>query len=142
MNVRAYANQYRQTAVTSAVLDADPHRLISLMLAGARERMRRAAACMASGNLARKGEAILEASTIVGHLDSSLNHEAGGELAGNLSALYEYIQRRLLEANLNNDVGPLTECDGLLADIESAWNAIAPSQAATPATVAVAGAAR
>lgn len=138
MNVRAYANQYRQTAVTSAVLDADPHRLISLMLAGARERMRRAAACIGSGNVARKGEAILEASTIIGHLDSSLNHEAGGELAGNLSALYEYIQRRLLEANMHNDAQALAECDQLLGDIESAWNAIAPGQA----PVAAAGAGR
>ncbi|GAB2523923.1 flagellar export chaperone FliS [Lysobacter humi (ex Lee et al. 2017)] len=129
MNVRAYANQYRQTAVSSAVLDADPHRLISLMFAGLRERLRRAAACIEAGNQPRKGEAISEASLIVGHLDGCLNHDAGGDIAGNLAALYDYLQRRLLEANVRNDASILLECDGLVADIESAWNAISPAPA-------------
>ena len=129
MNHRAYASQYRQTSVSSAVLDADPHRLIALMFSGLRNRLRLAAACIETGNVARKGEAITEASTIVGHLDGCLNHEAGGEIAANLSALYDYIQRRLLEANMRNDADILRECDSLLADIESAWNAIAPSPA-------------
>lgn len=129
MSHRAYATQYRQTAVSSAVLDADPHRLVSLMFAGLRERLNLAAACIEAGNVARKGEAISEASTIVGHLDGSLNHEAGGEIADNLSALYDYIQRRLLVANAQNDAAALVECAGLVGDIESAWNAIAPAQA-------------
>lgn len=124
MSYHAHARQYRQTAVSSAVLEADPHRLVSLMFSGARERLQLAAACVDSGNLARKGEAISEASTIVGALDGSLNMEAGGEIAQNLSALYDYIQRRLLDANLQNDAAPLRECDRLLADIEGAWNAI------------------
>ncbi len=130
MSLNAYAKQYRQTAVTSAVIDADPHRLVSLMFAGARERMQLAAACIDAGNTARKGQAITEASAIVGHLDGSLNMEAGGEIAQNLSALYDYVQRRLLEANVGNDTQALRECDGLLADIESAWNAIAPDRLA------------
>lgn len=125
MSYHAHARQYRQTAVSSAVLEADPHRLVSLMFAGARERLQLAAACVETGNVARKGEAISEASTIVGALDGSLNMEAGGEIAQNLSALYDYIQRRLLDANLQNDAAPLRECDSLLADIEGAWNAVA-----------------
>lgn len=126
MSLNAYAKQYKQTAVSSAVLDADPHRLVSLMFSGLRERLLLAAACIEAGNVARKGQAITEASTIVAHLDGSLNMEAGGEIAQNLSALYDYIQRRLLEANMRNDPAALRECDGLIADIQSAWEAIAP----------------
>lgn len=132
MSYRAYATQYRQTAVSSAVLDADPHRLVSLMFAGLRERLDLAAACIEAGNVARKGQAISEASTIVGHLDGSLNHEAGGEIADNLSALYDYIQRRLLVANAQNDASVLHECAALVADIEGAWNAIAPASSPEP----------
>lgn len=128
MSHRAYATQYRQTAVSSAVLDANPHRLVSLMFAGLRERLQLAAACIEANNVARKGEAISEASTIVGHLSASLNHEAGGEIASNLAALYDYIQRRLLTANMQNDVAALNECASLVADIEGAWNAISPHQ--------------
>jgi flagellar protein FliS len=126
MYSRNLAAQYKQTGVTSAVLDADPHKLISLLFAGARERLRIAVACTEVGNLARKGEAISQASLIIGSLDGALDHEAGGEIAASLGALYEYAQLRLVEANLRNDVAILQEIDGLLGEIESAWNAIAP----------------
>jgi len=116
-SARAFANQYRQTAVSSAVLDADPHRLIELMLAGARERTRLAAA-------------ISEAGAIIGGLDGALDLERGGDIAAGLAALYDYLQRRLLEANTGNDPAILLEVDALLGDIESAWRAIAPSRAA------------
>lgn len=137
MSFNAYASQYRQTAVSSAVLEADPHRLVALMFEGARQRLQLAAACIEAGHVARKGQAITEASTIIGHLDGSLNHEAGGEIADNLAALYHYVQRRLLEANLQNDPAPLRECDALLAEIESAWNAVAPKPTAVAAVEAV-----
>ena len=52
--------------------------------------------------------------------------DAGGEIANGLQSLYDYAQRRLLEANLNNDAQPLHEVDDLLGDIEGAWHAIAP----------------
>jgi len=129
MNARASANQYRQTAVNSAVLDASPHRLVALMLAGVRERLSLAQACIDVGDVARKGQAISEASMIIGHLDGSLDHKAGGDIADSLSALYDYSQRRLTEANLSNDVAVFREIDGLFADIEQAWLAIDPERA-------------
>lgn len=126
MNARHLANQYRQTGVSSAALDANPHRLIALMLAGARERARLAAACLQRGDLPRKSRAISDASAIIGGLNGALNMEAGGDIADGLQALYDYAQRRLLAANADNDPGPLHEVDDLLGDIESAWLAIAP----------------
>ena len=125
-SARAFADHYRQTRVSSAVLDADPHQLIGLMLAGARERTRLASACLQRGDKARKGVAIGEASAIIAGLNSALDLRAGGEIASGLSARYDYAQRRLVEANARNDSAPLLEVDGLLADIESAWNSIAP----------------
>ena len=118
-STRQHANQYRQTGVSSAVLDADPHKLIALMLAGARERARLAIAC-----------------AIIGGLNGALNMEAGGEIANGLHSLYDYAQRRLLDANAGNEAAPLHEVDTLLADIESAWIAITPGGAPAPAGVA------
>ena len=129
MNARTSAQHYRQTAVSSAVLDASPHRLVGLMLAGIRERLRLASACIEIGDLPRKGQAISEASLIIGQLDGSLDHAAGGEIADGLAALYDYSQRRLTEANLNNDVAVVQEVDGLIADIEAAWLQIDPERA-------------
>ncbi|WP_189457944.1 flagellar export chaperone FliS [Cognatilysobacter bugurensis] len=138
MYSRNLASQYKQTGVTSAVLDADPHKLISLLFAGVRERLKLAAACMHNGNVSRKGEAIGQVSLIIGNLDGTLDHQAGGEIAANLGALYEYAQQRLVEANLRNDPMILLEIDGLFADIEAAWNSINP-QAAAPQKLEVVG---
>ncbi|MGY0633008.1 flagellar export chaperone FliS [Luteimonas sp. A478] len=128
MMSRTYAQQYRQTQVESTVMEADPHGLVALLLSGACERIRLAEACLARGDHARKGKAIGEACAIVGHLNGSLDHEAGGEIAGNLTALYDYVVRLLTEANLHNKAEALREALGLLDEIVSAWNAIAPGQ--------------
>ncbi|WP_454831137.1 flagellar export chaperone FliS [Pseudoxanthomonas wuyuanensis] len=133
MSPHSYAAQYRNTGLSSAVMDADPHRLVALLLAGACDRIRLAEACVARGDLARKGKAIGEVCAIIGHLNGSLDHEAGGEIAGSLSALYDYLQGRLIEANLNNDESALREALDLLGEIESAWNAIPLDQRQQPA---------
>jgi flagellar protein FliS len=121
---RRYAEQYRKLEVSGSVTDADPHRLISLLLNGACERVRLAKACLDQKDLARKGKAIGEACAIVGHLNGSLDHEAGGELASNLAALYDYVIQRLTEANLHNDHAAMDEVLELLGEISAAWNAI------------------
>ena len=128
-SARNFANQYRQTGVSSAVLEASPHELVTLMLAGARERARLAIACLERGDLPRKAQAISEAGAIIGGLDGALNLEAGGEIADGLQALYDYAQRRLAAANAFNDPEPLFEVDNLLGEIESAWRAITPAPA-------------
>lgn len=133
MSAHSYAAQYRNTGISSAVMEADPHRLVALLLAGACERIRLAEACMEHGDLARKGKAIGEVCAIIGHLNGSLDHEAGGEIAGSLSALYDYLQGRLTEANLHNDGTALRESLELLGEIESAWNAIPSEQRQRPA---------
>ncbi|HVJ38739.1 MAG TPA: flagellar export chaperone FliS [Stenotrophomonas sp.] len=125
---RQYAEQYRKVGVSTSVTDADPHKLVALLFAGACQRIRLAQACLAQGDQARKGKAIGEACAIVGHLNGSLDHEAGGEIAGNLSALYEYVIQRLTEANLHNDEAGLVESLTLLGEIDSAWNAIPQEQ--------------
>ena len=123
---RNYANQYRSTGVSAAVLEADPHRLVALMLSGARDRIRLASACLERGDIPRKAKAISDASGLITGLSGALNLDAGGEIAQGLQSLYDYAQQRLLVANSDNDANALTEVDGLLGDIEAAWLAIAP----------------
>jgi len=125
---RQFAEQYRKVGVSTSVVDADPHKLVALLLAGACERIRSAEAALQRNDQARKGKAIGEACSIVGHLDGSLDHEAGGEIAGNLSSLYEFVIVRLTEANLHNDPVALQEALGLMVEIDSAWNAIPNEQ--------------
>ncbi|MGB3393060.1 MAG: flagellar export chaperone FliS [Stenotrophomonas sp.] len=129
---RNHAEQYRKVGVSTRVVDADPHKLVAMLFEGANERMRRAEAFLAQGNQAMKGKVIGEACAIIGHLNGSLDHEAGGEIAGNLSALYDFVIQRLTEANLNNDADALRESLTVMSEIESAWNAIPGEQRHMP----------
>ncbi|EWM40915.1 flagellar FliS family protein [Bordetella holmesii 35009] len=54
-------------------------------------------------------------------MKQGLNLEAGGELALNLSELYDFVTRTLLRANLHADAAQLDVADRLLADLASAW---------------------
>uniref|UniRef100_UPI003DA0B1AE flagellar export chaperone FliS n=1 Tax=Xanthomonas oryzae TaxID=347 RepID=UPI003DA0B1AE len=107
-----------------SVTEADPHKLVSLLFAGAASASVWPRPAWRRADQARKGKAIGEACAIVGHLNGSLDHEAGGEIAGNLSALYDYVMQRLTAANLHNDETALTEALDLLSEIDSAWNSI------------------
>lgn len=118
--------QYRQVRTRGSVEHADPHRLAAMLMEGALERIAAAIGHMQRGEVACKGESISRAIAIVEGLRGSLDFEAGGALAGNLDALYEYMGRRLLEANVADDAGMLEEVAGLLREIESAWDAIRP----------------
>ena len=57
-------------------------------------------------------------------LDAEAAGEAGGDIVGNLSSLYDYVVQRLLLANLRNDVQALDEADRLLDHLASAWREI------------------
>ncbi|MDV7398396.1 flagellar export chaperone FliS, partial [Arthrospira platensis SPKY1] len=59
----------------------------------------------------------------------------GGDIAANLDRLYDYMQRRLVEANLRSDIALLDEVAELLRPVKEAWDAIggAPNVEAAPA---------
>lgn len=125
MNPYQAAKSYSSVKVESGVMDASPHRLIQMLFEGALERIAQAKGAMAQNQIARKGELIGKAINIVGGLQGSLNDKEGGQLAANLDDLYDYIIRRLTEANFHNDPERLDECGRLLGEIKTAWDAIA-----------------
>ncbi|WP_395793511.1 flagellar export chaperone FliS [Aquimonas sp.] len=132
-SARAFLKEYRNTGLEGSVIDASPHRLIGLLLQGARERIQLAAAALSEGRTGPKGEAIGRACAIIDSLRGSLDHAAGGEIAGGLEALYDYATRRLVEANAINDPTGFTEVDALLAEVQAAWAAIPAQLQAQPA---------
>ncbi len=116
--------QYNTVATDAAVDYASPYRLIQMLFEGALGRIAAARGHMERGEVAAKGVAIGKAISIVAGLRKSLNHEAGGEIAANLERLYDYYERRLLEANTSNDPRLLDEVTRLLGEIKSAWDQI------------------
>jgi flagellar protein FliS len=124
MNTRSAIKQYQQVSVNSSVMGASPHRLVQMLMEGALERIFVAKASMARGEIANKGQNISVAINILGGLQGSLNREVGGAIAENLYNLYDYMIRRLLAANSNNDVTILDEVSGLMIQIKMGWDAM------------------
>ena len=124
-NIQNVLNEYRQVGVRGVVVDASPHRLIQMLMEGVLERISAAKGFISRNDTAKKGESISSAISIIDGLAVSLDMEAGGDLAQNLASLYDYMTRRLLEANLKNDVSLLDEVTSLMVEIKSAWDAIA-----------------
>ena len=122
-----YLNQYRDVGLAGAVADASPHKLVALLLQGARERIQLAIAAIAQSDPARKAKAITGAYQILEGLRITLDRSRGGEIAAGLDEIYRYGGQRLLEANAGNDAARLKEVDGLLSEIESAWREIPPA---------------
>jgi len=119
------AAAYARVGVESSVMSATPHRLIGMLFDGAQASIRAARLHMQSGDVAEKGKAISRAIDIVNQgLLAALDHERGGELAGRLEQIYDYVVRVLLQANLHNDEQRLDEAARLLEDIGSAWREI------------------
>lgn len=120
---------YSKAGVEMSVETADPHKLVLMLFEGAQLAIASAALAMkrkgGAEDVARKGESISKAINIISNgLKASLDLEAGGELAGRLAALYDYMNARLLHANLHDQPAVLDEVSHLLAELKGAWEQI------------------
>lgn len=122
--VNSALSQYKSVSVSSGVEGATPHRLVQMLMEGALDKIATAKGLMGRKDIAGKGQHISWAISIINGLKSSLDMKAGGEISSNLDDLYDYMNRRLLEANVNNDIGILDEVSSLLLEIKSAWDAM------------------
>lgn len=135
MNTTTAIKAYAKVGVESGVAAADPHKLISMLYQGALLAIANAKNGMLRKDIAAKGVAISKAISIIDEgLNASLDKEVGGELARNLSSLYEYMGVRLITANLNNDLAILDEVSNLLTDLKQAWDSIRPLSMSPAAT--------
>lgn len=129
---RNAVDAYHHVGVDVSIKTASPHRLILLLYDGAIKAIGKAQFYMKTQNVAEKGVAISKAIAIIDEgLKCSLDAKAGGDLADNLSALYEYMCHRLMQANLKNDTQALDEVTRLLVDLRGAWASIEKNTAVT-----------
>ena len=120
---RAYASVGIHTAVESA----SPHKLILMLYDGLLKQLRLGNAHMSRGELGKKATCLSKALSILDQgLRLNLDREAGGDIANQLHALYEYCERRILHANLRNDAAAVDEVIRLIEPLRTAWQAISP----------------
>jgi len=128
MNPATALNTYKNVGLESGVAAADPHKLILMLYQGALLAIASAKNQILRNQTAEKGASITKAIKIIDEgLKACLDVKAGGEIATNLSQLYDYMNQRLLIANLKNDITILDEVSALLAELKQAWESISPA---------------
>ena len=117
---------YAKIEVESAVMSASQHQLVIMLFDGALSALVRARLFLVDGNIPAKGLALSKAINIIENgLKLGLVENNGDELTQNLIALYAYMVRRLLHANVNNDASAIEEVETLLRNIADGWKEVA-----------------
>lgn len=136
-SVQKGATAYARVGLETGVAAASPHQLIVMLFDGAFTSLTIALTEMHAKNIAAKGRAISKAIRIIEEgLRASLDKSQGGEIAGSLDALYEFIANRLVQANFENKSEYIEDAQRLLGELRGAWLAIDPEAAARQAQAA------
>jgi flagellar secretion chaperone FliS len=128
---------YRQVATQTA----PPGQLVLMLFDGAIRFLERALLGFTKEDPAEFNQTIcnniIRAQDIVSELNSSLNLEAGGELAVHLRRIYLYIDYRLMQSNLKKEPSGIHETIQRLTVLREAWATMLLGQTASNADAAV-----
>ena len=110
-------NVYRQTQAQTAA----PGELVVMLYRGAVRFVGAGIEGIQAGDIQRAHNNLVRAQAIITELDATLDAERGGDTATQLSAIYGYLNQRLVEANLQKDTRPAEEVVGHLRELLPAW---------------------
>nr|WP_314528104.1 flagellar export chaperone FliS [uncultured Pseudomonas sp.] len=126
MNPMRALRQYQSVNSHAQTSEASPHRLVQMLMQGGLDRIAQAKGALERNDTAAKGLCIGKAVAIIGGLREGLDPEKSPTPLADLDSLYDYMMRRLTEANIKSDPLILDEVAGLLSNIKEGWDAIAP----------------
>ena len=121
---RKALGSYTSVASEAEAGYASQHRLVQMLMEGVLTRAATAKGQIERQDFAAKSATISSAMAIINALKSSLDLEAGGEIAANLDDLYAYMYNRLIDANTKNEIEALTEVSSLMGQVKSGWDAM------------------
>lgn len=117
----AMKNPY-QTYSNNAVTTASPGELTLMLYNGCLKFINQAKQAVADGNIEAKNTSIQKAQAIIQELMVTLNMEMA--VSENLMSLYDYLNRRLVEANIKNDTVILEEVEGFVTEFRDTWKEV------------------
>jgi len=126
MSANPYAQNYRQIDLAAEVEQASPHRLVTMLFEGFLTHVAKAKIATQAGQFDVKARNVQFAMNILVGLKGGLDDSASPELSVRLFELYDYCERRLMDASARRDMAGFDEVDGLIRQIKEAWEAIAP----------------
>lgn len=107
---------YQQNAVQTA----PPEKLVLMLYEGALRFLGKAQKALAAKDLQNVNNNLLRVQEIINELMVNVNKDAG-DLAEKLVLLYDYIYRRLVEANVRKEQKIMQEVEEMLKELRGAW---------------------
>jgi flagellar secretion chaperone FliS len=109
---------YQNNSVTTA----SPGELTLMLYNGSLKFIHIAKKAIEDKNIELKNTNIQKAQAIVSELMVTLNTDL--EISQNLMSLYDYVNRRLTEANVKNDAVILEEVEGMITEFRDTWKQV------------------
>lgn len=109
---------YKKTAVSTA----SKEQILLMLYQAAIKNCKKSIEAIEQKQIAKKGEYIGKLQDIVIELNNSLDFEVGGEIAKELSALYDYMLFASTQANIKIDAEPLYGCLNVLNTLYDGWS--------------------
>jgi len=96
--------------------------LVGILYETAIQATEEALACLRSGDIPARGQAVNRAVEVIFELQRSLRHDVQPEYSQNLAGLYSYMQSRLAEAHARKSERMFQEVARLLRTLEEGWS--------------------
>ena len=103
----------------NAILTASREELVLMLYEGALKFCNQAIAAVEKKEVEKANELIIRVQDIVREFQLKLDHQY--EISGNFNSLYDYMYRRLVDANFSKDVEILCEVRDLLREFRDMW---------------------
>jgi len=110
--------QYKQNSVNTA----SPGELTLMLYNGCLKFIKQGKLSIIQGNIEKRHESLVKAQDIMQELMVTLNMDI--EISKNLLQMYDYIYRRLIDANTNNSIEILDEVEGFVTEFRDAWKEV------------------
>lgn len=103
------------------VAETSPEQLASMLLKAGQRSLLQVIQAMDRKDHAAKALALARVSEIIDELSSRLNREAGGELVGNLTRIYEWWTCELILASMQNECRPFEDLSRWMGELNESW---------------------
>lgn len=114
----------RNAYVDNEILNASSERLVQVLYGLAIQSLAAARKCIQAKDIPGRVQHINKAFAVLVELTNGLDFEAGGEIATNYAGLYDYCQRRVVEANTKQSEAILAEVQSLIEELNEAWQVV------------------
>ena len=112
--------QYKQVQVKTA----SKEKLLIMLYQGCIKFLRLAKKSIEKEDIQGANNYIIRSQDIIRELMNTLDREKGGEIATNLYSLYDFMNRQLIEANVNKDVEKLEIVEDMMLELLDSWKQI------------------